>query len=153
MKLPEFPVSGRCTCGQVHYALSAPPLTVYNCYCKDCQRASGAACGISIVAKDDTFSVAGDVVTYRRTADSGNVIAMNFCSTCYSWLWNDPSSPGFRIVRAGTLDDINWARPIGNIWTDSAPSWAPIDPTHVNFPKGPPSREPLIQAWARANEV
>jgi hypothetical protein len=153
MSLPDFPVSGGCTCGQVHYILSAPPLTVYNCHCKDCQRVSGTGWGMSLVASDDSFSVTGEVVTYRRTAASGNVIAMNFCATCYSWLWNDPSSPGFRIVRAGTLDDINWAKPVGNIWTDSAASWAPIDPTLVNFPKGPPGREPLIQAWTRANEV
>jgi hypothetical protein len=153
MALPKFPVTGGCTCGQVRYTLSAPPLTVYNCYCKDCQRASGAACGVSVVSPENTFSVTGEVVTYKRTAHSGNVIGMNFCSTCYSWLWNDPSVPGAKVVRAGTLDDMNWAKPIGNIWTDSAASWAPIDPHQVNFPKGPPSRAPLIEAWEKANEV
>jgi hypothetical protein len=32
------------------------------------------------------------------------------------------------IVRAGTLDDPNQAKPGGIIWTKSAPSWACFDP-------------------------
>ena len=39
-------------------------------------------------------------VRYDRKADSGNVIAMNFCAHCYGWLWNDPPLlPG---ISAGT---------------------------------------------------
>jgi hypothetical protein len=39
-------------------------------------------------------------VRYDRKADSGNVIAMNFCAHCHGWLWNDPPLPGIKVARA-----------------------------------------------------
>ena len=49
MRLPEFPVEGGCQCGAVRYRLTAAPLGVYACHCKDCQRWSGAAYQLSMV--------------------------------------------------------------------------------------------------------
>jgi hypothetical protein len=91
--LPEFPVEGGCQCGAVRYRLKASPLTVYNCHCKDCQRFSGAAWSMSMIVRDEDFEVlSGQTVRYDRKADSGNVIAMNFCAHCHGWLWNDPAT-------------------------------------------------------------
>ena len=78
----------------------------------------------------------GETARYDRIADSGRVIAMNFCAHCHGWVWNDPPSPGIKVVRAGTLDDLDWAPPVGNIWTDSKAAWVDIDPALVNFPAG-----------------
>jgi hypothetical protein len=90
--LPEFPVEGGCQCGAVRYRLKASPLTVYNCHCKDCQRFSGAAWSMSMIVRDKDFEVlSGQTVRYDRKADSGNVIAMNFCAHCHGWLWNRPA--------------------------------------------------------------
>lgn len=152
MGLPDFPVAGGCQCGAVRYRLNAGPLSVYNCHCKDCQRFSGAGWSISMIVRDADFEVEGPTVQYRRTADSGNVIVMNFCANCHGWMWNDPPSPGIKVVRAGTLDDIDWAVPVGNIWTDSKAAWAGIDPHLVNFPKGAVDRTPLYDAWTRLHQ-
>jgi hypothetical protein len=152
MGLPDFPVEGGCQCGAVRYRLKAGPLSVYNCHCKDCQRFSGAGWSMSMIVRDADFEVEGQTVQYRRTADSGNVIVMNFCANCHGWLWNDPPSPGIKVVRAGTLDDIDWAAPVGNIWTDSKAAWAGIDPQLVNFPKGAVDRTPLYDAWTRLHQ-
>ena len=93
MGLPAFPVEGGCQCGAVRYRLKASPLSVYNCHCKDCQRYSGAAWSMSMIVRDGDFEVlSGEVERYDRRADSGNVIAMNFCRHCHTWLWNDPPS-------------------------------------------------------------
>jgi hypothetical protein len=89
------------------------------------------------------------VAQYRRTADSGNVIVMNFCANCHGWIWNDPAKPGIKVVRAGTLDNMDWAAPVGNIWTDSKAAWATIDPGLTNFAKGIVDRQPLYDAWTR----
>jgi hypothetical protein len=63
-------------------------------------------------------------------------------------VWNEPlSTPGLLVVRAGTLDDMNWAVPVGNIWTESRASWVAVDPGLVNFPGQPPDRQPLYDAW------
>jgi hypothetical protein len=36
-------------------------------------------------------------------------------------------------VKAGTLDDPNWLRPIGNIWTSSAQPWVTIADDLLNY--------------------
>ena len=150
--LPEFPQEGGCQCGAVRYRLTGAPLTVYNCHCKDCQRFSGAGWSMSMIVRSDDFHVSGATVRYDRRADSGNVIVMNFCANCHGWMWNDPTLPGIKVARAGTLDDIHWARPVGNIWTDSKAAWAGIDPSLVNFPRGIADRTPLFDAWSRAHQ-
>jgi hypothetical protein len=66
-------------------------------------------------------------------------------------VWNEPqSSPAFLVIKTGTLDDMNWAVPVGNIWTASKAPWVTIDPALVNFSGQPPDRRPLFDAWARA---
>ena len=35
-------------------------------------------------------------------------------------------------------------------WTDSRLPWVAIDPHLVNFPRQPPDRQPLYDAWAAA---
>lgn len=35
--------------------------------------------------------------------------------------------------KAGTLDDMSWAVPVGNIWTASKVPWVKIDETLVNI--------------------
>jgi hypothetical protein len=53
-------------------------------------------------------------------------------------------------VKPGTLDDMSWCVPVGNIWTASRVPWMEIDETLVNFPGQPADRQPLFDAWARA---
>jgi len=38
-----LPLAGGCSCGAVRYAVSQPPLMVYNCHCTNCQKVSGGA--------------------------------------------------------------------------------------------------------------
>ena len=63
-----------------------------------------------------------------------------------------PGDARHHSVRAGTLDNMDWAEPIGNIWTDSKAAWAKIDPELVNFPKQAVDRTPLFNAWTRHNQ-
>lgn len=149
----DFPVLGGCQCGAVRYQLKASPLSVYNCHCKDCQRYSGAAWSMSMVVRDEDFEATGETAVYERVADSGNVIRMHFCARCHGWMWNEPANRGIKVGRAGTLDDMDWAEPVGNIWTSSKPAWVKIDPDLVNFEKGPADRTPLFEAWTCAQKA
>ena len=107
---------------------------------------------MSMIVRDGDFEVlSGQTVRYDRKANSGNVIAMNFCAHCHGWLWSVPTLPGIKVARAGTLDNMDWAEPVANIWTDSKAAWVTIDPELVNFPKGPVDRTPLFDAWTRHN--
>ncbi len=153
MALPEFPVEGGCQCGAVRYRLTASPLSVYNCHCKDCQRFSGAAWSMSMIVRDEDFELlSGAIARYERVADSGNVIGMNFCANCHGWVWNDPPARGIKVARAGTLDNMDWAAPVGNIWTESKAAWVEIDPGLVNFPRGAVDRTPLFTAWIQSRQ-
>ncbi|MET3898639.1 hypothetical protein ABIB57_002588 [Devosia sp. UYZn731] len=150
MDLPEFPVEGGCQCGAVRYRLTGAPLGVYNCHCKDCQRFSGAGWAMSMpVARERVELISGTLNAYDSVADSGRVVRMLSCSRCNTRVWNEPlSAPAMLVLRPGTLDDISWVVSVGNIWTESAAPWAPIDPRQVHFPGQPPDRQPLYDAWA-----
>jgi hypothetical protein len=64
-------------------------------------------------------------------------------------LEQQPDAARIKVARAGTLDNMDWAEPIGNIWTDSKAAWAKTDPQLVNFPKQAVDRTPLFDAWTR----
>lgn len=151
--LPDFPVAGGCQCGAVRYDLKAAPLAVYACHCKDCQRFSGTTHTLSMVVKaGDVALTAGSLKGFDKPADSGRVVRMLGCAQCGTKIWNEPlASPEFIIMKPGTLDDMSWVQPIGNIWTASRAPWVEIDPAVPNFPGQPPNRQPLIDAWQAAH--
>lgn len=150
MKLPLFPVEGGCQCGAVRYRLKAAPLGIYACHCKDCQRFSGTTHTISMVINAaDAEVIAGKMVGFDKPADSGRTVRMLGCAQCGTKIWNEPlASPQVLILKPGTLDDMSWAQPVGNIWTDRAQPWTHIDPGVPNFPGQPANRQPLFDAFA-----
>jgi hypothetical protein len=148
-ELPAFPVEGGCICGVVRYRLKAPPLGVYNCHCKDCQRQSGAAYSASMMVRRPDFGViAGETLVFDKRADSGRTVRQHACAICHTRLFNEPlSNPDFIVVKPGTLDDGRWAVPIGNIWTESRAPWTEIAWEQPFFPGQPPVRDALFAAW------
>jgi hypothetical protein len=149
MKLPEFPVEGGCQCGAVRYRVKAAPQAVYACHCKDCQRFSGTTHTLSMVMlRDDIELTKGELKGFDKAADSGRTVRMLGCAACGTKIWNEPlSAPEYIIAKPGTLDDMSWAAPIGNIWTDRKLPWVVIDPGAPNFAGQPPTRQPLIDAY------
>jgi hypothetical protein len=149
MKLPAFPVEGGCQCGAIRFRLKSPPRAVYACHCKDCQRFSGTTHSLSaVVLAGDLELTQGAFTAFDKPADSGRTVRMLGCAQCGTKVWNEPlASPEFLILKPGTLDDMDWLHPIGNIWTDSAARWVPINPDEPNFPGQPPNRQPLIDAY------
>jgi hypothetical protein len=151
MKLPEFPVEGGCQCRTVRYRITAPPLGVYNCHCRDCQRSSGGTHTMSMPVRRETAElIRGEVVAFDKAADSGRVVRMLGCARCGTKIWNEPLSfSEIVVVKPGTLDDMSWAVPVGNIWTASKAPWVKIDDALVNFPGQPPDRQPIYDAWTK----
>ena len=150
--LPAFPVEGGCQCGAVRYRITASPLSVYNCHCRDCQRHSGATHSMSMPTRRENFEhLSGELTAFDKAADSGRTVRMLGCAICGTKVWNEPlASRGMVVVRPGTLDDPRWAVPVGNIWTDSALPYARIDWDLPHFPGQPADRQPLFDAWNKA---
>ena len=153
LETPDFPQRGGCLCRAVRYELRALPLTVYACHCKDCQRLSVGTHTISmVVERADVSLLSGKLETYVKTAESGRTLRMLRCAACGSPVWNEASADSPTIVmKAGNLDDIGWAQPVGNIWTRSKAPWVAIDPDLPHYDTQPDDRAALIAAWKQAH--
>jgi hypothetical protein len=132
-------LTGGCACGAVRYEISGAPVFSGNCYCRDCQRSSGTAmASILGVPKGTVKILQGEARYFELTADSGNKISRGFCPTCgtplFSLLAGMPDLMG---IKASSLDDPSRFSPGMNLFTSSAPAWAPLTENLPNFPKMP----------------
>src|SRR5215469_11418161 len=101
-----MPITGRCYCGSVTYICDEAPIMTRACWCRDCRYLAAGNATVNAVFKAEVVKVSGQVSDYRSTAES---------------------RPHILIIRTGTLDDQELAKPSANIWTASAPSWACMD--------------------------
>jgi hypothetical protein len=136
----QVPFAGGCRCGAVRYVCRASPETVLNCYCRDCQRATGGACAtVAVVPAAALVVERGEPSVHDVRAESGYIARRRFCPTCGSPLFAGslahPESVG---VYVATLDDAAGVAPALEIWTRSRPSWARLDPGLPSFARGRP---------------
>src|SRR5262245_65660107 len=81
--------SGGCQCGAVRYQLAAEPVALYVCHCRECQKQSASAFGISVITPRDGFRLTrGTPKLWSRSTDSGNQLECAFCPDCGSRLWH-----------------------------------------------------------------
>ena len=133
------PFQGGCACGAVRYEVSAEPLMVMDCHCRECQRTTGSAHATSVIVPKDSFKlVRGSPKKYSYKGDSGNQVHRYFCENCGSPLFNEPEIAPFNAVKAGSLDDPSWLKKSGALYTSAAQPWAHIDPNLMQFEKAPP---------------
>ena len=121
------PYTGGCQCGQVRYELTAEPKRLVACHCKECQRQSGSAFGMSMLVAEDNLAVTGVTKQFTRIADSGNPNTGVFCPECGVRIYNVPRYVrGMLVLKPGTLDDTSWLRPGYFVWMKSAQGWVPV---------------------------
>lgn len=142
------PYTGRCQCGAVRYEITAEPATVYVCHCAECQKQSASAFGMSVTFPAAAVNVRGTMQVYRRPAASGAQVFCQFCPSCGSRLFHGKGSrPQFINLKAGTLDDARWVKPVGHIWTKSRQPWVCIEDGVLQFPAQPEDPDALLRAW------
>jgi hypothetical protein len=121
------PYTGGCQCGLLRYILTAEPIRLIACHCKECQRQSGSAFGMSMLVKEDSLTVTGPMKQFTRIADSGNENTGVFCPDCGVRIYHIPKYiQGVLALKPGTLDDTSWLRPSYFVWMTSAQSWVPV---------------------------
>jgi hypothetical protein len=134
-------LEGGCACRSIRYRLTAPPLIVHACHCRDCQRVTGSAFVINIWI-ERKFVEAGHAVpkSFRLTAGSGKHHDVFFCDRCGTYVWSRYHiAPGDALfVRAGTLDDPTAVRPDVHIFTRSKLPW-------MDLPQGVPAFESIYK--------
>jgi hypothetical protein len=77
-------LTGGCACGSIRYEGEADPVAMFNCHCRDCQRASGSAYAAIIGVPKAEVRIVGELRYYRLTAISGMGIERGFCPNCGS---------------------------------------------------------------------
>lgn len=133
---------GGCLCGAVRYESTADPQLAGHCQCVDCRKSSGSGHCTHLVSPEAAFSVTGEVRTYERPADSGNIVSRAFCPTCGAALFSRNSGmAGVVFPRASSLDDPDIIAPQMVVYASRGPKWDHIDPALPRFatmPEGGP---------------
>ncbi len=135
-------LTGGCACGAIRYECNAEnPLIADHCYCRDCQRSSGAAMASLLwLAKEAFKLISGQARDFEVVGDSGKKLNRGFCATCGSPLFVTAESwPEGIAISAGSLDEPNQYRPSVSVYMDSATAWAPVDHSLPKFPKLAPA--------------
>ena len=119
---------GGCQCGALRYRVNGEPIALAVCHCRECQRQSGSAFGMSLVVPKDSFQLlSGEPKTFTRTADSGRSVVCAFCAACGTRIYHEPSRMRDTLnIKPGTLDDTSWLAPSVHVWTKSKQPWVGI---------------------------
>ena len=135
--------TGQCLCGAVTVSIDADPIGARTCWCRQCQKFGGGNGTTNAFFPAASIQSAGDLTWFESVADSGNTNHRAFCPKCGSHIFTQGSgAPQICGVRVSVLDDNELIAPQAVIFTDSAPSWALIDPALPGFPKAPPPVAP-----------
>ncbi|HEX3972721.1 MAG TPA: GFA family protein, partial [Stellaceae bacterium] len=127
--MTEMP--GGCACGASRYRVTATPLIVHACHCRDCQRHTGSAFVINLwIERKFVEADYSPLKIFRLTAGSGQPHDIYCCPNCGIRLWSHyHASPGETLLlRAGTLDDPASITPDVHIFTRSKLPWVTLPP-------------------------
>ncbi|HYB13417.1 MAG TPA: GFA family protein [Myxococcota bacterium] len=126
MSKPVTKLGGGCSCGTIRYALTASPLIVHACHCRDCQRITGSAFVINVwIERRFVEMDSAAPKSFRVAGGTGKPHDLFFCESCGTYLWSRYHlAPGDALfVRAGTLDTPDAVHPDVHIFTRSKVPW------------------------------
>ncbi|HLY45044.1 MAG TPA: GFA family protein [Stellaceae bacterium] len=117
---------GGCACGAIRYRLTAEPLIVHACHCRDCQRLTGGAFALNIwIERRFVEADHARLNSVMLTAGSGKPHEVCRCPQCGTALYSKyHAAPGDTVLlRAGTLDRPEEVAPDVHIFTRSKLPW------------------------------
>ncbi|MBZ6079193.1 GFA family protein [Microvirga puerhi] len=133
------PYTGGCACGALRYKISAEPVMMGDCQCRQCQRESGTGHGSHLTFPRAAVEIEGEAAHWNLVSDNGTVKTRAFCPTCGSPIaMTFPDMPDYFVVRAGSLDDPSRYKPQMVFWSAASQPWDHIDPNLPKFDKMPP---------------
>lgn len=108
--------------------LACEPLAVFACHCTHCQKTSGAAFSVVVLAPDAGLSMTGAVNVYQDRGDSGQAVLRSFCETCGSPVEtasDETQAQGVRLIKGGLFAGRREFAPQVEIFCDRRLSWVP----------------------------
>lgn len=131
--------TGGCACGATRYEISAEPLAMNDCQCRQCQQRSGTGHGsyLTFPSRKDV-KLQGKATHWDVASDVDNVKTHAFCPACGSPVYLTFSAmPDFFTVHAGSLDDPGRYRPQLVTYRIRGHAWDHVDPDVPHFEKMP----------------
>lgn len=141
----EYPSSGQCTCGEIHYVMKREPMIVHCCHCTWCQRETGSAFALNALVERENLDVTQGVVEEVLTpsnSGAGQVIVR--FPNCRVALWSHYGAAKEKVafVRVGTLHNPNLCPPDIHIFTSSKQSWVELGDS-----------VPIVEEYYRRSEI
>ena len=133
------PFQGGCACGAIRYESTEAPLAMFNCHCRDCQRASGGAfVAVALIRESALRMLQGEPKFHRVVGEAGRWTDRGFCADCGTPLFaKGEIAPGYVSIKPGSFDDPSWFKPTIDTWVPSAPGWLYLDPSLPKANKTP----------------
>ena len=142
---------GGCACGAIRYKLTAAPLIVHACHCRDCQRLSGSAFATNIWIERRFVVATGGERLRSMKVPAGSVKPQEIfrCPDCGTAIYSKyhAAPRDTLLLRAGTLDHPEAVTPDVHIFTRSKAPW-------LQLPAGVPAFESfykLAEFWPEAS--
>jgi hypothetical protein len=139
----KLPVTGGCVCGSVRYEITAQPLMMLRCHCRDCQPITGGPYAPAILFSIEAFRLTKDGLRYHFTESLANgKHKRGFCPECGSRITGGEAEQDSKMVGvvAGSLDDPSWFRPTMDIFVADAQPWESYGagvPQYEAYPTAP----------------
>ncbi|WHN64939.1 GFA family protein [Cysteiniphilum sp. QT6929] len=110
-----------CLCGDIKINITAEPVAMLNCHCKDCQKWTGCAYEPAVAFNKSDIQLQGQVNFFDKTSDSGSVVSRGSCANCCGSIINKCTAfDHLYILYAGTIDSENFKHtPLAEIYTRS----------------------------------
>ena len=138
-------LKGSCQCQSVQYRLNGEPMMLYACHCTDCQKRTGSAFSMGIVALLGELDLEGPLSTWTRTSDDGNTNTRYSCAECGNIIYGVSShSPELIKLQPGTLEQTKDLHIDAHIWTRSAQRWLTFNEGSLRYDTQP---EELAQVY------
>lgn len=130
-------IHGSCLCGGYRYQIDGPVLSMVNCHCSKCRKASATAYATFAVVPAASFEVTAGV-DLVQTFESSPGFHRTFCKRCGSTVPVKREGLDVVYVPAGTLDTPPGLRPSSHIFVGSKAEWHDIVDDLPQYPEYPP---------------
>jgi hypothetical protein len=128
--------SGHCLCGLVTFELAGDPLATAVCHCEHCQRQSGSAFSVNIIANKSQLTINGELRTYQERGENNDdvYVERRFCPTCGSPIVSElMKRDGIIAIKAGLLNDKSMVKPGVEVWCVDRQPWVSLPDMHVSL--------------------
>ena len=117
-----------CRCGQLKATVTAEPVRVSVCHCRNCQKRSGSAFAAQARWPKEQVTLEGQSSTFTLAGDSGNPATFHFCAQCGSDVYYliDGKFEDLIAIPLGTFDDPDFGPPAYSVWEKRKHKWVEI---------------------------